>query len=93
VALLVEHPIHWLKERAESVNSPHLAHSTSAAALPLKPVIEPSLRSLTGTSADFKLTMLKGAPPLSPYSFLPAAYLRHEASGKSKRYYITINHI
>jgi hypothetical protein len=32
--LLVEHPMHWLKERTESVSSPHLAHSTNADALP-----------------------------------------------------------
>jgi hypothetical protein len=60
-ALLVEHPMHWLNERTESVSSPHLAHSTNADALPLNPVIEPSLCSLTGTSADFKLITLKKA--------------------------------
>jgi hypothetical protein len=62
-ALLVEHPMHWLKKRVESVSSPHLAHSTNADALPLKPVIEPSLCSLTGTSAAFKFITLKKAAP------------------------------
>jgi hypothetical protein len=55
--------MHWLKERSESVSSPHLAHSTNAEALPLNPVIEPSLCSLTATSADFKLTTLKKISP------------------------------
>jgi hypothetical protein len=51
--------MHWLKDRIESVSSPHLAHSTNVDALPLNPVIEPNLCSRTGTSADFKLITLK----------------------------------
>jgi hypothetical protein len=64
VALLVEHPMHWLNERVESVSSPHLAQLTSSDALPLKPVMEPSLCSRTCTSAAFKLTVLKSIIPL-----------------------------
>jgi hypothetical protein len=59
VALLVEQPMHWLNERVESVSSPHLAQLTNSDALPLKPVMEPSLCSRTCTSAAFKLTVLK----------------------------------
>ncbi|MNI72758.1 hypothetical protein D3C73_1287170 [compost metagenome] len=51
-------PIHWLKERDASFSPPAFEQLTRPAAVPEKPVIDPSRSSRTGTSEVFRFTLL-----------------------------------